>query len=101
MVQPGLLLFWPSEKSDTLVVLRSYKSTGIDYWLGNNDLSDVTTAERTMTSTLQPLLEDDDLIVKGRMEVSGILNGDDQQVRARTRLKLRQSDQSDSSGLPA
>ena len=83
------------------IVLRSYKSTGIDYWLGNNDQSDVTAAERTLTSALQSLLEDDDLIVKGRMEVSGILNGDDRQIRARTRLKLSQTDQSDSSGLPA
>lgn len=83
------------------IVLRSYKSTGIDYWLGNNDQSDVTAAERTLTSALQSLLEDDDLIVKGRMEVSGILNGDDRQIRARTRLKLIQTDQSDSSGLPA
>ena len=74
------------------IILRSYKSTGIDYWLGNNDQSDVTAAERTMTSALQPLLEDDDLIVKGRMEVSGILNGDDPQIRARTRLKLSQTD---------
>ncbi len=83
------------------VILRSYKSTGIDYRLGSNDQSDVTTAERAMTFALQPLLEDDDLIVKGRMEVSGILNGDDQQISARTRLKLRQTDQSDSSALPA
>ena len=83
------------------IVLRSYKSTGIDYWLGNNDQSDVTVAERTLTSALQSLLEDDDHIVKGRMEVSGILNGDDRQIRARTRLKLIQTDQSDSSGLPA
>ncbi len=83
------------------IILRSYKSTGIDYWLGNNDQSDVTATERTLTSALQSLLEDDDLIVKGRMEVSGILNGDDRQVRARTRLKLSQTNQSDSSGLPA
>ena len=83
------------------IILRSYKSTGIDYWLGNSDQSDVTIAERTMTSALQPLLEDDALIVKGRMEVSGILHGDDQQISARTRLKLRQTDQSDSSALPA
>ncbi len=83
------------------VILRSYRSTGIDYWLGNNDLSDVTVAERTLTSALQPLLEDDALIAKGRMEVSGILNGDDQQISARTRSKLRQTNQSDSSALPA
>ena len=83
------------------IILRSYKSTGIDYWLGNNDQSDVTAAERMLTFALQSLLEDDDLIVKGRMEVSGILNGDDRQVRARTRLKLSQTDQSESSGLPA
>ena len=82
-------------------ILRSHKGTGIDYWLGDYDRSNVSTAERTMTTELQFLLEDDDLIVRGRIEVSGILQGNDSEVGARTRNKLSQTDRSDSSALPA
>ncbi len=83
------------------VILRSHKRTGIDYWLGNDDQSNVTAVERTLTADLQALLEDDDLVVKGRMEVSGIRQGNDREIRRRTSLKLSQTDRSDSSGLPA
>lgn len=83
------------------VVLRSYKTTGFDYWLGNRDTSIVNLVERKATEGLQHLLEDDALIVRGRMEVSGILQGSDSQIRARSNQKIIQTDQSASSGLPA
>ena len=83
------------------VILRSLKTTGIDYWLGNDDRSNVNIAEWTKTTELQDLLEDESLVVRGRMEVSGILQGNDSEIRARTKGKLSQTDQSDSSGLPA
>ena len=83
------------------VILRSHKTTGIDYWLGNDDKSNVSIAERTVTAELQALLEDDDLVVRGRMEVSGILRGNDSEIRSRMRLKLGQTGQSDATGLPA
>ena len=83
------------------VILRSHKTTGIDYWLGNDDKSNVSIAERTVTAELQALLEDDGLVVRGRMEVSGILRGNDSEIRRRMRLKLGQTSQSDATGLPA
>ncbi len=59
-----------------LVIERSPKGTGIDYWLGNesNELS----FER-----------------KARLEVSGILTGSASDVRRRIRNKLRQTAPSD------
>ena len=83
------------------VVMRSRKTTGFDYWLGNRDASNVNLIERTATAELQHLLEDDALIVKGRLEVSGILQGSDSQIRARSEQKLDQTERSASTGLPA
>ena len=64
-------------------VERSVKGTGIDYWLGA-DLSA-------------------DGIFQGaaRLEVSGILDGDDAKIATRLMTKLRQTSPSDLSGLPA
>lgn len=83
------------------VILRSRKTTGIDYWLGDNDTTSISAAEKRMTEELQVLLEDDELIVRGRMEVSGILNGDDGEVLSRSTAKLNQTARSASSELPA
>ena len=83
------------------VILRSRKTTGIDYWLGDDDNSNVSAAERSVTDELQTLLEDDDLIVKGRMEVSGILHGSDSDIASRSKTKLIQTSRSASSTLPA
>ena len=83
------------------IILRSRKPTGIDYWLGSYDDLNASVAERTMTDGLQTLIEDEQLIVKGRLEVSGILHGSDSDIRARSREKLSQSGRSDSSGLPS
>ena len=82
------------------VIARSRRGTGVDYWLGNDDNSSVTTAERAMTDEMGYLLQDDSLVVRGRMEVSGILRGSDSEIRRRVRSKLGQTDQSDATGLP-
>ena len=63
------------------IIERSLKGTGVDYWLG--DGSDMSVLER-----------------KARLEVSGIRDGNDRDVRVRVRRKPNQTDPSDSSGLP-
>jgi len=66
--------------ADSLVLHRSDKGTGIDYWLGPTD----------------------DLLFQSalRLEVSGIRNGDNNQVNARVRQKLKRLRKYNSS-LPA
>ena len=83
------------------VILRSKKTTGFDYWLGDRDQSNVSEAERTATAALQQALRDKDLVVRARMEVSGIRVGNNSMVRARVRRKVNQTKRSQSSGLPA
>lgn len=82
------------------VVLRSWKGTGFDYWLGDRDTGQVSPAERAATAALRSLLRDDNLIVRGRLEVSGIREGGDAAVRQRVRDKLRQIRQGDVWPLP-
>ena len=62
------------------VIERSYKSTGIDYWLGKKDEFFLQKA--------------------ARLEASGIRNGERHSVDARVKAKLKQSEQSKSTGLP-
>lgn len=64
------------------VMERACKGTGFDYWLGTEDSSGA-------------LFQG-----KKRLEVSGILRGDEARLRARVKEKLRQTDQS-ASVLPA
>ena len=63
------------------VVQRSRKGTGFDYWLGDDSVA--------------PFQN------KARLEVSGIRNADDKAVKSRINKKLRQTDQSDITELPA
>ena len=63
------------------VVKRSWKTTGIDYWLGYDS---------------DPLFQN-----KARLEVSGILIGSSAIINARLKQKLKQTKQSDDSRLPA
>ena len=64
-------------------VERSAKGTGVDYWLGNgNDPRGI--FQRT-----------------ARLEVSGILKGDQPKITARLREKLAQTKRSDKVGLAA
>jgi hypothetical protein len=64
------------------VVTRSAKGTGFDYWL-----------DKAGSDGLFQYAK--------RLEVSGILNGDDVEVRARLRIKTKQVSASSSTGIPS
>jgi len=66
--------------TDYHIVHRAYRTTGIDYWLCNEG--------------------DSFLTIAARLEVSGIARGLDR-LESRVRAKLKQTTQSDGSGLPA
>jgi hypothetical protein len=77
----GVAILLVASLTDYHIVHRSYKSTGIDYWLGlKNDLLFQHAA---------------------RLEVSGIRVGDDRLVESRVNAKLKQTERSKQSGLPA
>ena len=87
------------------VILRSRKSTpqdptGFDYWLGDDNIANMSDAERTATESLAFQIADANLVARARMEISGIRQGSDAVIRARTRLKLNQMNVSDELGLP-
>lgn len=67
------------QETDYFVTSRARKWTGIDFWLGS---------------------EPETLISTARLEVSGILQGDASTIRARVREKMRQTDRSATSRLP-
>ena len=69
--------------TDYTVIERSAKTTGFDYWLG--------------TATDDQLLFEK----KARLEVSGIFNGDVSKIKSRYKIKIKQTKQSESTGLPA
>ena len=77
----GVAILLIEKETGYEVIERSRKGTGIDYWLGDG-----------ADESFQP---------KGRLEVSGIRRGDDRSIRARVQQKLRQTDRSDDSMLPA
>ena len=83
------------------IILRSRKTSGIDYWLGDKDISNISEPEQAATEALRELLRDNELVVRARLEVSGIRSGNDPIVRARVRRKLNQTNRSDEWGLPA
>jgi hypothetical protein len=67
----GVAILVVKEVTGLLVVERSKKGPGFDYWLGESD--------------------DDDLFAnKARLEVSGILSGSDSDIRSRTKQKKEQ-----------
>lgn len=63
------------------IIERSRKGTGIDYWLGDKD-----------SLLFQK---------KARLEISGILKGDDALMKSRHHAKTRQADKSDGHNIPA
>ena len=69
--------------TDTRQVERSAKGTGVDYWMGD---------AKERSGIFQRA---------ARLEVSGILRGDETKVAARLAKKLAQTKQSDEAGLPA
>ena len=87
------------------VIIRARKSTpqqptGFDYWLGDDNIADMSRAERTATESFSHLLADDSLVVRIRLEVSGIRKDSDTAIRGRATRKLRQMRRSDTLELP-
>jgi hypothetical protein len=77
----GIAILVVKEHTGYSVLERARKYQGCDYWLG----------------------EEDDLPFqnKARLEISGILHGNDASVRQRVKEKVEQTRQSDGSGIPA
>lgn len=63
------------------IIERSRKGTGVDYWLGSKD-----------SILFQK---------KARLEISGILKGDDALMKSRHHAKTRQTDKSDGQSITA
>ena len=80
---------------------QRHQPTGFDYWLGDDNIANTSEAERVATDSLATFLDDGGLVVRTRLEVSGIRNDNDSVIRTRVRRKLRQMDRSDTLGLPA
>jgi hypothetical protein len=67
--------------TDFTIIERSARKNGFDYWLGRKD----------------------DILFqkKARLEISGIFKGTEKEVNTRYKVKLKQTNQSDSLNLPA
>jgi hypothetical protein len=76
----GIAILLIDALTDYHIVHRSYKNTGIDYWLGQKQ-------DRLFQHA-------------ARLEVSGIRRGDSGHVDARVNTKLKQTERSNRSGLP-
>lgn len=63
---------------------RTYKEGGFDYWLGEVESSNPLIIEK-----------------KYRLEVSGIINGTNSQIKSRVKVKLKQVSPSNGNGFPA
>ena len=84
-----------------MVIARSWRRSGFDYLLGDEDLTNISDIERSVTDEMSHLLEDDGLVVRGRMEVSGIRENTDSVIKGRVSEKLAQTTQTDYLGVPA
>lgn len=80
----GVAILLVKDQTGLTAVRQSRKGTGFDYWLGPDGTDD------------QLVFQD-----AARLEVSGILSGTDSQFLTRVKQKLKQTQPSDSSGLPA
>jgi hypothetical protein len=80
----GVAVLLVKEVYGLVVLERSRKRNGFDYWLGKP------------TASLSELFQG-----KTRMEVSGIRAGTESSIAARTRAKAKQTAVSDALGLPA
>lgn len=76
----GIAILLVATLTEYHIVQRSFKTTGVDYWLG--------------------LREDDLFQHAARLEVSGTRRGDEKQIADRVKAKLRQVERSTNSGLP-
>ena len=97
----GVATLLARRETGYVVLLRSWKGTGFDYLLGDSNVLDISEGERAATAEWAPVLNDDSLVVRARFEVTGILRGNDNDVKRRTELKLKQVSRSDDSGIPA
>ena len=79
----GIAVILANQEVGYMVIARSRKGTGFDYLLGDRDVLNVSDTERVATAGWSQILDDASLIVRGRMEVSGIMRGNDSTVRAR------------------
>jgi|GEM_PF-1997875 len=78
----GVSCLLATEETDYTIVERGYAGSGFDYYLGYED---------------EPLFSK-----SARLEISGIKKENDKNTpEGRLKMKLKQTDQSDSSGLPA
>ena len=75
----GLSILLSINLTEFKTVERSMKLTGIDFWIGDKD--------------------SDMFQRKARLEISGILNGDNQKFKTRIRQKFKQTNKSDNSGI--
>jgi len=76
----GLAFLLILDLTEYTILNRSWKGTGFDYWLDNKDTG---------------------LYAGARLEVSGILSGDNSKVNRRVNEKLNQTDVSDNIRIPA
>lgn len=78
----GVAILLILELTRYTVIRKARKGTGVDYWLGFKDAS-------------MPFQD------VARLEVSGIMTGDDQVVKSRIKKKKNQTKPTDSGNLPA
>ena len=97
----GIAVLLVNRELGFMVVARSRKGTGFDYFLGHAGLLDSSNLGPSTPAHLGSFLDDDDITVTGRMEVSGILHGNNSVIRARVDQKLEQLDRSSGLGIPA
>lgn len=76
----GIAMLLMREETGCIPIARAVKGTGIDYWLD------------CPLGAASPTV---------RMETSGILDGGEREIRKRVNQKLRQTERSDATGLPA
>lgn len=77
----GIAVLLADRELELTVIEASWIGTGFDYWLGEEN--------------------DETFQRKGRLEVSGIRQGNDSDLNARVQQKLTQTSRSDCLGLPA
>jgi hypothetical protein len=77
----GIAIMLVLELTGYTVVQRAKKGTGVDYWLGHKE------SNRPFENS-------------ARLEVSGILKGDDKDIKGRVKKKIKQTEPSDGA-LPA
>lgn len=80
----GVAILLVRDLTGLTVIRQSRKGTGFDYWLGKDDEANTLAFQDT-----------------ARLEVSGILSGTESQFTTRLKQKLKQTEASDETRLPA